>query len=196
MLFIFNLSIQDSTPYSIILSVSPSITTARSNEACFDKPAQIGFFKLRNHILWISLQQNIILLLLLCPRFSKREIIVLWVNQKISFICRLSLVIPDYRGRKGRSSLYSRGGQCSDSPVAQSKLSAASATPSDMTSAFCTSSWARLLMKPLPPDKVAHSFWPQVLQRVCDVYLFISDPNPDDVCIKTLIRSFHLVRLR
>ena len=109
MLYIFNLSIQDSTPYSIILSVSPSITTVRSNEACFDKPARIGFFKLRNHILWKSLQQNIVILLL-CPRFSKREIIVLWVNQKISFIYRLSLVIPDYRGRKGRSSLYSRGG--------------------------------------------------------------------------------------
>ena len=108
MLYIFNLSIQDSTPYSIILSVSPSITTVRSNEACF-KPARIGFFKLRKYFLWNSLQQNIIILLL-CPRFSKREIIVLWVNQKISFICRLSLVIPDYRGRKGRSSLKSRGG--------------------------------------------------------------------------------------
>ena len=74
MLYIFNLSIQDSTSYSIILSMSPSITTVRSNEACFDKPARVGFFKLRNHILWISLQQNIILLLL-CPRFSKQEVI-------------------------------------------------------------------------------------------------------------------------
>ena len=77
MLFIFNLSIQDSTPYSFFLCVS----TVRSNEGCFDKPARIGFFKLRNHILWKSLQQNIIILLL-CPRFSKREIIVLWMNQK------------------------------------------------------------------------------------------------------------------